>query len=383
MILKGANIFLIEEKGFAKRDIEISNGKIIKVDNNIDGNNQENCQGFYITPGLIDAHSHIGMWEEGIGAEGADGNEMSSPVTPELKAIDGINPEDIAFKEAISGGVTAVSTGPGSTNVIGGQFAVIKLWGNSVDDMVINSSSAMKCAFGENPKKYFGGEGKPPFTRMGIAATLREELNKAIDYDARVVAAGDDYSKRPPYNEKLENLLPVIRKEIPLKAHVHRADDIATAIRIAKEYDLNMTLDHCTEGHLIKDIVKNSGFPAIIGPTFGFKTKNEVVNKTFESCKILSDAGVKIAIMTDHPVLPQSSLIMWASYCVKEGLSEFEALKAVTLNPAEILGISNQTGMISEGMDADIVIWDKHPLDNRARVVETYIDGKSVYKLEK
>jgi imidazolonepropionase-like amidohydrolase len=380
MILRGAKVFLLEENGFVKKDIEISEGKIEKIDDCIDGECFENCEGMYITPGLIDAHSHIGMWEEGIGVEGADGNEMSSPVTPELRAIDGINPDDIAFKEALKGGVTTVSTGPGSTNVIGGQFLTIKINGNIIDDMIIKNPSAMKCAFGENPKKYFGQEGKPPFTRMGIASTLRTTINQAHDYYSRQVAAGDDILKKPSYDEKMENMIPVIKGEIPLKAHVHRADDIMTAIRIAKEYGLRMTLDHCTEGHLIKDKIKKSGFPAILGPTFGFKSKNEIINKTFKTARILNDEGIKIAIMTDHPVTPQSSLIMWAALSVKAGLSEFDALKAVTINPAEILGIDKKVGKISEGMDADLAVWDKHPLDIQSDIVKTYIEGNLVYE---
>jgi imidazolonepropionase-like amidohydrolase len=382
MILKGANIFILEENGFVVKDIEIKDGKIVRIGEDLDGEEIEYCKGKYITPGLIDAHSHIGMWEEGIGIEGADGNEMSSPVTPELRAIDGINPEDIAFEEALSGGVTTVATGPGSTNVIGGQFVTIKLKANVIDDMIIKEPSAMKCAFGENPKKYFGQEGKPPFTRMGIASTFRTALNQAKDYNDRKVAAGEDMVKRPPYDEKMENLIPVINGDIPMKAHVHRADDIVTAIRLAKEYKINITLDHCTEGHLIKEKIKESGFPAILGPSFGFKTKNEIVNKTFKTAKILNDEGVKIAIMTDHPVTPQSSLIMWVALAVKAGLKEFEALKAVTINPAEILGIDDRVGSIEAGKDGDLVIWDRNPLDIQASVVKTIIEGKEVFKIE-
>lgn len=380
MILRAANVFLLEENGFVKKDIEISEGKIKRIDDCINGECIENCEGMYITPGLIDAHSHIGMWEEGIGVEGADGNEMSSPVTPELRAIDGINPEDIAFKEALKGGVTTVSTGPGSTNVIGGQFLTIKINGNIIDDMVIKNPSAMKCAFGENPKKYFGQEGKPPFTRMGIASTLRTTLNQAQDYYSRQVAAGEEILKKPIYDEKMENMIPVIKGELPLKVHVHRADDIMTAIRIAKEYGLSITLDHCTEGHIVKEKIKEAGFSAILGPTFGFKSKNEIINKTFKTAKILNDEGIKIAIMTDHPVNPQSSLVMWAALSVKEGLSEFDALKAITINPAEILGIDKRVGKIAQGMDADLAVWDKNPLDIQACIVKTYIEGKAVYE---
>jgi len=379
MIIKEAQIFLIEEKGFVKKDIEIKNGKIINVADHIDGKDDEIFKDSFITPGLIDAHSHLGMWEEGIGIEGADGNELGNPISPELRAIDGINPDDIAFKEALKGGVTTVSTGPGSTNVIGGQFITLKLAGNVIDNMVIQYPSAMKCAFGENPKKYYGQEGNQPFTRMGIASAMRTALNQAKDYHLRKEAAGDDILRRPAYDEKLENLKQVLNNKIPLKAHVHRADDILTAIRIAKEFNLKMTLDHCTEGHLVKDQIKEAGLAVVLGPTFGFKTKIEIVNKSFKTAKILNDHGIKLAIMTDHPVNPQSSLVMWAALSVKAGLSEFDALKAITINPAEILGINSRTGSIKKNMDADLVIWDRHPFDIQACVLKTIINGKAVY----
>ena len=382
MILKGAKVFLIEDGGFVKKDIEIIDGKISSIQDNIDGIEIIDAKDRYITPGLIDAHSHIGMWEECIGEEGADGNEMTDPITPHLRGIDGINPMDEAFGEALKGGVTTVASGPGSTNVLGGQFSIIKLFGNVIDDMIIKDYAAAKCAFGENPKKYYGKNGKAPMTRMNIAGLLRKTLNRALDYRERKEAAGDDALKKPAYDEKLESLIDVIDGKIPLKAHVHRADDIATAIRIAKEFDIKMTLDHCTEGHLILDTIKKSGINAIVGPSFGFRSKVELANKTFTTPKALIDAGIKTAIMTDHPVHPQSSLIMWAALAVKAGLSEFEALKAITLNPAEILEIDNITGSIKEGLDADIVVWDKNPFDIQAQVLNVFVNGVIAYRKE-
>lgn len=382
MIFKNAKVLIFEENGFVIKDIEIKNGKILRVEDSIESSYQivVDCARMFITPGLIDAHSHIGMWEEGIGEEGADGNENTNPLTPELRAIDGINPADTAFDEALKGGVTTVSTGPGSTNVIGGQFVTMKLDGHVIDDMIIREPSAMKCAFGENPKRYFGKVGKAPMTRMGIASMLRTSLRETNDYMERKKAANNDVLKTPPYNEKFENLEAVMDRKIPLKAHVHRADDILTAIRIGKEFNLKMTIDHCTEGHLIKEKIKESGYPVILGPTFGFKSKVEIANKSFETAKILNDAGIKIAIMTDHPVHPQSSLIMWAALCVKSGLSEIDALKSVTINPAEILEIDDQVGSIKVGLDCDLVIWNKHPLDIQAKVIKTYVNGALAYE---
>lgn len=382
MILKDAKIF-DANMGFIEKDIQVAQGRIEAIGECTSDSSIYEFRGCYITPGLIDAHSHIGMWEEGIGIEGADGNENSDPITPQMRGIDGFNPFDSAIKEALKGGVTCVSAGPGSTNVIGGQFFVAKLFGSDFQSQILKSCSAMKCAFGENPKKYFGTTGKAPITRMGISAMLRQSLHEAQDYMKRKEAAGTDVLKRPPYAEKLECLEKVLRKEIPLKVHAHRADDILSAIRIGREFDIELTLDHCTEGHLIVEEIKKSGFSAIVGPTFGFKSKPEVIHKSFETLKILNEAGIKVAIMTDHPVLPQHSLIHWGTFALKEGLSEMEVLKALTQYPAEILGIEHRVGVIKKGLDADLVVWDKHPLDIGAKVILTLVEGKAAYSSEK
>lgn len=378
-----AKIETLEDKTYEAGTILIENGIITYVGENIplpDNADIIDAKGRLVLPGFIDAHSHLGMWEEGIGFEGADGNEYTDPVTPHLRAVDGINPMDEAFKTAYEHGVTATSTGPGSTNVIGGQFAVIKTFGKAIDKMIIKAPAAMKCAFGENPKRYFGETGKAPVTRMDIAAKLRETLKQAIDYKERLDFAGEDISKRPKYDPKLEALIPVIERKIPLKAHVHRADDILTAIRIAKEFNLKLTLDHCTEGHLIADEIKESGFNAIVGPSFGFKTKYEIKNKTFETLGVLADAGVKTAIMTDHPVFSLSDLPLFAALAVKAGMEKTEAMKAITVNAAEILGVEDRIGSIKVGKDADLVIWDIHPFDINCQVAYTIVSGQIVYE---
>lgn len=377
MLIKNGNVFLLEENGFCKRDILIEGKKIKEISISIEGNEYYDASEKFIMPGFIEAHSHIGMWEEGIGSEGDDGCESYSPITPAVRAIDSINPFDEAFREAIYGGVTVACSGPGSANVIGGQFTLLKLHGNIVDDMILNPYIAQKCAFGENPKSEFGKKGNAPMTRMGIAYLLRKALIEAKNYKANKDLA---QIKEEHFDIDLdkEALLKVLSKEVPLKAHVHRADDICTAIRIAKEFDIDMTLDHCTEGHLIADYIKESKYPAIVGPSFGSRSKIEINKKSFETVKILIDKGILTAITTDHNVLPQQSLNMCAAMAVREGLDEFEALKAITINPATILKIDNRKGKLAEGMDADVVVWDKHPLDIRAKVNKVIIEGEDI-----
>lgn len=378
MLFKNGLVFLPEAGGFVKRDILISKDKIIKVCENIEGEEAYDCSGKYIMPGLIEAHSHIGLFETGIGWEGSDGNEMTNPITPALRAIDGINPYDIAFKEALEGGVTVACTGPGSANVIGGTFTIIKFKGNIVEDMIVKRVAAMKCAFGENPKRVYGKSNKMPQTRMGIAYLLRKTLTEAENYRAKKEKAMTEKDKVFPIDLDMEALIPVLKREIPLKAHCHRADDICTIIRIAEEFNVKVTLDHCTEGFLICDYLKEKGYPAIVGPSFGAKGKIETNKKSFENAGILNRAGIKIAITTDHDVTPQQSLIMCAALAMKAGLSELEALKAVTINPAEILEIDDKKGRLKDGLDADIVIWNKHPFDLQATVEAVFIEGDKV-----
>jgi len=338
------------------------------------------AEGKIILPGMIDAHCHLGMWEDAIGFEGSDGNEMTDPITPQLRGIDGINPMDRTFREAYEGGITTVSTGPGSANVVGGQFASIKTYGNRIDEMIIVEPSAMKVAFGENPKRVYNDKKCMPMTRMATAALLRETLMKAKEYYNKKQEAKDDKSKAPALDMKMEAMMDVLERKIPLKAHAHRADDIFTAIRIAKEFGVKITLEHCTEGHLIADYIAKEGLSAVVGPTFGDRSKFELINKTFDTPKVLWEAGVKIAIMTDHPVIPIQHLPLCAALSAKAGLPEEEALKAITIYAAEILEIGDRVGSIEVGKDADIVIWNSHPFDLQSSVVCTIIDGNVIYK---
>ena len=383
LLIKNAKIYTMADETIENGSVLIKAGKIIEVGldiKEIEGMEVIDAKGKYLFPGFIDAHCHIGMWEEGIGFEGDDGNEMTDPITPHLRAVDAINPRDEAFENAIKGGVTTAATGPGSANVIGGTFSVIKLYGDRIDDMIVTETLAMKCAFGENPKRVYSQKKTMPSTRMGTAAKLRETLAKAFEYHNKIVAAGEDVTKLPTYDMKLEAMLPVVKGEIPLKAHAHRADDIFTSIRIAKEFGVKLTLEHCTEGHLIADKLAKEGYPAIVGPSFGNKSKFELNNKTFDTPKVLVNAGVKVAIMTDSPVIPLEYLPMCAALAHKSGLDEMEALKAISINAAEILEISDRVGSIEVGKDADVVLWDRHPFDLQSVVTHTIVDGKIVFE---
>ncbi|MCI8295940.1 MAG: amidohydrolase [Lachnospiraceae bacterium] len=367
--------------------ILIENGKIKAVGEDVerpDGAQKIDAGGHLVTPGMIDAHCHIGLFGSALRWEGEDANEEMDPITPHLRGLDSIDPMDECFENARRGGITTIATGPGSGNVIGGSFAALKTYGKRVDDMVLLEPLAMKAAFGENPKSSYGLKGKSPYTRMAVAALLREALFKAQRYAQELEAyeaSTDEGKKRPPFDMKMEALLPVIRRQIPLKAHVHRADDICTAIRIAKEFDVKLTIDHCTEGHLIADILAAEGYPVLIGPSFGDKTKPEVRNKTFDTVKVLSDAGLKVAIITDAPVVPIERLPLCAGLAMEAGLEEQKAWECITINPAAIMGVDDRTGSIEPGKDADIVIHSGDPLrDIGSHALYTIIDGKIVYK---
>lgn len=381
MIIKNGKIFTMAGEPLERGDILIKDGKIkeVGVDLNYEEEEIINAEGKVVIPGMIDAHCHVGIFEENMRAEGSDGNEMTNPVTPELRAIDGINPFDKSFEDAREGGITTVVTGPGSANVVGGQFVALKTYGISIDEMILKEPVAMKVAFGENPKRVYREKGKTPMTRMATAAILRETLLETLNYIEKKKVAkekGEFFEKKLKY----ESLIPVIEKKIPLKAHAHRADDILTAIRIAKEFDLKITLDHCTEGHLIGEQIKRSGKDAIIGPTMTTNSKIELSNKTFKTPKELVNKGVKVAIMTDHPVIPIKYLPVCAALAMKEGLSFYESLKAITINAAEIVGIDNRVGSIEKGKDADIVILSGSPFELSTKTLYTIIDGKVVYK---
>ena len=359
-------------------DVLIDGGWIVKVEEDIEpqeGWTVIDASGKNVYPGFIDAHCHLGMWEEAIGFEGSDGNEAVDPVTPQLRAIDGFNPVDRAVEEAMQAGVTTVATGPGSANVIGGQFAVLKTHGKRVDNMIVKSPLAMKVAFGENPKRVYNGKGKSPITRMATAAVLRQALN-----DARNYLHKKEKDPETPIDFKLEPLTWVLKKEIPLKAHAHRADDIFTALRIAKEYDVNITLEHCTEGHLITDELAKENVKAIIGPSFGSRSKFELTNKTFDTPKAMYEAGIPFAIMTDHPVIPCQYLPLCAALSHKAGLPAIEAVKAITIRAAQILEVDDRLGSLEPGKDADIAIYEGDPMEDiNARCIMTLINGQVVH----
>ncbi|MEA4963358.1 amidohydrolase [Lutispora sp.] len=383
ILIKNGKILTMAGKDYEMGSVLIDNGKIIAVGKSVEAPEDAlvmDAEGKIVMPGMIDAHCHLGMWEDSIGFEGADGNEMTDPVTPQLRAIDSINPMDRTFEEAREGGITTVCTGPGSATVIGGTFAIIKTYGKRIDDMIVKEPAAMKIAFGENPKRVYSERKQSPSTRMATAAILREQLMKAKAYKEKLEKAKEDTDKKPELDIKMEALQKVINKEIPLKAHAHRADDIFTAIRIAKEFDVDITLDHCTEGHLIADELAKEGKYVISGPHLTERSKHELKNKTFESPVALWKAGVKFCIMTDHPVIPIHHLPICAGFVAKEGLDEMEALKAITIYPAEILGIADRVGSIEVGKDADIAIFDGHPFNATAKTEAVLIDGQVVYR---
>ena len=335
--------------------------------------------GRLVTPGCVEAHCHIGVQNSAMRWEGADFNERSDPITPHMRAIDGINPIDETFELAIQNGVTSACTGPGSANVVGGTFAAIKLVGRRVDDMIIKNPVAMKCAFGENPKGVFGQNGgKAPVTRMATAAMLRELLFKSRNY-----LAAKEAGKEPTFDMKLEAMIPVIKKEIPLKAHAHRADDIFTSIRIAKEFDVCLTLDHCTDGSLIAEELAKEGYPAFVGPSFGEKSKIELRNKEFTTPGVLHAAGVSVSIITDAPVIPLEHLPMCAGFAMSAGLPYEEAWRAITINPATQTGIGDRVGSLEVGKDGDVVIWNGDPLvEIGTTAYMTVVDGKIVHRAD-
>ena len=378
ILIKNAKIYTMKDEIIECGHIIIKNGKIEAIIKNKDINFCEqdmeviDAKGHMLLPGIIDAHCHLGMVEDSMGFEGEDSNEMTDPITPELRAVDAINPFDKTFKEAYEGGITTVATGPGSANIVCGQFVAIKTFGERIDDMIVAEPIAMKLAFGENPKSVYGKNGKSPMTRMSIASQLRELLFKTKEY-----MENKDHS----FDMKLESMKKVMTREIPLKVHAHRTDDIFTALRIAKEFNVRVTIDHCTEGHLIADYLKSENVKCIVGPAFTDRSKIELKNLTFETPKVLSEKGVKFAIMTDSPEVPIYYLPLCAGLAVKAGLSEDEAFKAITINAAEVLGIDNRVGSIEQGKDADLVVFSSNPLrDILSEVLLTVIDGKVVYK---
>ncbi len=377
--------------------IQVENGKIVWVgtmgewqerrraetkNRELDGSDQVlDAGGGWVLPGIIEAHCHMGITEEKKGMEGDDCNETVDPVTPWLRAIDAINSMDAAFDDAVRAGITAAMIGPGSSNVVGGQFALVKTRGRRIDHIIVKAPAAMKVAFGENPKVNYSGQGKSPSTRMAIAGMLRRELFEAKKYweqKQKAQEKGEDFQE----DFTRECWIPVLRREIPLKAHVHRVDDIFTAIRIAREFGLNMTLDHCSEGHLIAEELAAEGYPAIVGPDLTSRNKIEVQNVAFKTAGVLARAGALVAITTDHPVSQIQTLPLCAGMAVKSGLPMEEGLRAITVNAARICGVSDRMGTLEPGKDADVVIFSGNPMEVFTRTLYTIIDGRVVYEAE-
>ena len=381
LLIRNARLFTMEGDGCIDGgDVLMDGGKVVATGMNLSapGAKVIDAHGAYATPGFVDPHSHIGLWADGERDDTGDGNEETDPVTPHLRALDAVNPVDPCFAEACRAGVTSVATGPGSANVLGGQFLAMKTHGKSLKTMLIKEPLAMKAAFGENPKHVYGSNGKRPGTRMGTAAVLREAFYEAREYMEK--RAGKDTDKRPAFNLKNEALAMVLRRELLLKMHAHRADDILTAIRIVKEFDLRASVEHCTEGHLIADELREAGVGVILGPLLCDRSKPELKNLTMKAPAILHRAGVKFALRTDHGVVPEQYLPVEAGLCVREGLPEMEALRAITINAAEVIGLADRIGSLAPGKDADLVLFDGHPLETRTHASLVLVNGEIAYE---
>ena len=381
LLIRNARLYTMEGPGLLEGgDVLIDSGKIAAVGVNLSasGAREIDARGAYVTPGFIDPHSHIGLWADGERDETGDGNEMTDPVTPQMRALDAVNPVDPCFAEACRAGVTTVATGPGSANVLGGQFLAMKTFGGSLKAMLVKEPLAMKAAFGENPKMVYGSGGKRPSTRMATAAVLREAFYEARAYMEKRACA--DADKRPDFNLKNEALAMVLRRELPLKMHAHRADDILTAIRLAEEFNLRASVEHCTEGYLIADELRKANVGVILGPLLTDRGKPELKNLTMKAPAILYRAGVKFALMTDHGVIPEPYLPVEAGLCVREGLPEMEAMRAITIHAAGVLGLEERLGSLAPGKDADVVLFDGHPLETRTHASLVIVNGNIAYE---
>ena len=375
LVLKNVNGYDGSGSLWENATIFIENGKFTRIGENVlipGGCEVLDAKGMILTPGLIDVHTHLGVHEQGVGKEGRDYNETSSAVTPQVRALDGINPMETGFAEARQAGITTVQIMPGSANVIGGETVVLKTAGDIVDEMVIKSPAGLKAATGENPKRVHGDKEKMPVTRMGVAALLREEFIKAQVYMEKRKQGKADRDLG------LETVAKVLNKEIPMRIHAHRADDIVTVLRLKREFDFNLTIEHCTEGHLIAPFIAKHHVRVSVGPTMSARSKVELVNKGWHTLVSLAEAGVPFSITTDHPVVSIEYLMASVILAVKAGVSEELALQAVTLNAARHLGVEDRVGSIEVGKDADFVLWSGDPFDLRSHVLKTFINGEQV-----
>lgn len=382
LAIKDGRVITMAGPVLERATVLIENGKIKSVGHATgipEGAQVIDAAGRVVMPGIMDAHTHIGVHEDGLGWEGADGNECTDPATPQVRALDGINPEDMAFEDVRAAGITACTSAPGSGNVLGGEGVVIKTFGKTADQMFVRVWG-MKAAFGENPKRVYREQKKMPTTRMGTAAVLRENLVKAQNYLKKLEAGEKDPDKLPERDLKMEALVRVLRREHPLRAHAHRADDIVTAIRIAEEFGIKVSIEHCTEGHKIAGYLAEKGVPCVVGPSMTGREKVELQNLTFETAGILARAGVKIALTTDHPVIPLQYLPICAGLAIRSGLDEEDALRAITINAAEIMGVSDRMGSIEPGKDADVIVLSGSPFELMTTVQYTLINGKVVYE---
>lgn len=377
MLIKNGLIFDMVSPDPYYADILTEDGKIKAIGRDLPENGPVvDASGLNVYPGFVEAHCHLGLDGYGIGFEGADYNEYGDICTPQLRAIDSFNPMDPSVHQAALGGVTTVATGQGSSNAIGGTWIVTKTVGICADDMVIKDPAAMKCALGENPKRCYRDKGN--CARMSTAAVIREMLFKSRQYLSKKQAAGDDISKAPAFDYKCEAMIPVLQKQIPLKIHAHQANDILTAIRIAREFDVRLTIEHTTEGHLIADILAEAGYPLAVGPTLTHASKFELQNKSWTTPGILAAKGCHVSIITDSPVIPQQYLPLCAGLAVKAGMTERDALRAITICPAEHMGVSDRVGSLEVGKDADFALFQGSCLDSESTVRMVFINGKKV-----
>ena len=383
LALTGGKVMTMTGKTFDRGTVIIEGKRIKAVGEDLSippGCRTVRVDGCLVTPGLVEAHCHVGVVEEVYREEGDDGNEFTDPVTPHLRALDAVNPADLGFSDALAAGVTTVVTGPGSANVIGGEMVALKTRGTIVDDMVLRFPAGLKAALGENPKRSYGRDKKTPATRMASAALLREALVKAANYLDLLARAAGGGADPPARDLKLEAIARVLKGEVPLRVHAHRADDIMTAVRIAREFNLSLIVEHCTEGDKVAGRLAELSVPAVVGPVITNRAKVELQNRSLTTAAALIRAGVQVAIMTDHPVVPIQYLALSASLAVKGGLDEYRALEAITTSAAQVCGLASRVGCLAPGLDADLVVWEGHPLALSAMVRQVYIEGDLIFE---